>query len=142
MDSDSAVRTLGIEANQKIVIYQRSKELWQDVARSPELVARLQDDAFAFRFNLYLQGVCLQRIGTLEYMDASYDEIALMIVELRAKGEDNLMFKLSIPPPTVDMKGPIEDFDSVLNSIGWRPLTLDEQRVLYLAPHIVLTSED
>jgi hypothetical protein len=136
MDVGRVIQILAISAGDQVFLYETAEELWQDIGRSPEHVARLQNDVFAFRFNLYLQGICLRRIGTLEYMDASYDDIALMIAGLRGKGESLLTFNLGVLPG-VDLRGPRDDLDAALNAVGWRALSEDEQRVLYKAPNLV-----
>lgn len=92
MNVDQVIRILGIDADDTVVVHETAEILWRDIEKSTELVAQLQDNVFASRFNAHLQGHTVRRIGTLEFVDASYGHIGEMIAALRGKGESYAIF--------------------------------------------------
>jgi hypothetical protein len=136
MDADQVVRTLGIKAEDEVVVHETAEVLWRDIEKSAELVTLLQDDVFASRLNAHLQGHIVRRLGTPEFVDASYGHIGEMVATLRGKGESYAIFHGG-GLPGVDHRGPTDDLDAALGAIGWRALSNDEMRVLYSAPNLV-----
>jgi hypothetical protein len=136
MDVDQIIATLGIAAHDQVVVSESVENLWSVIEYSPEFMALLQDDGFASRLNAYLQGHTVRRIEKLEFIDASYGHIGEMIAALRGKGESYAYFHNG-GMPGLKHRGPTVDLDAALRSVGWRALSDEEMRVLYLAPNIV-----
>lgn len=123
-------------AEDKVVLHETADVLRRDIEKSPELVTRLQDDTFASRLNAHLQGHTVRRLGTHEFMDASWGHIGEMIATLRGKGEHRMIFEGG-GFFGVNHRGPTDDLDVALRDIGWRALSNDEERVLYSAPNLI-----
>lgn len=136
MHLDEVVYTLGIKAEDKVIVRETAEVLWRDMERAPELVALLQDDAFASRLNQHLQCFIVRRIETPEFVDASYDEIGKMIATLRGRGESHVLYRIG-GFPGVDHQRTTDDLDAALQAVGWRALSDSEMRALYLAPNLV-----
>jgi len=136
MDVDQVIRILGIKAEDSVIVHETAEVLWQDFEKSTGLTTRLQDDVFASRLNAHLQGHTVRRIETPEFVDASYGDIGAMIASLRGKGESYAIFHNG-GFWGVDHRGPTDDLDAALGAIGWRALSNEEMRVLYLAPNLV-----
>lgn len=135
MEVDKITEALGIGIDGKAVVRQSIDELWQDIGRSPEFLARLQDDTFASRLNALLQGHIVRRIAKPEFVDASYGHIGEMIAALRGRGESHLYYHNG-GLRGLDHRGAVEDLDRCLRSVGWRVLSDDEMRALYRAPNL------
>jgi hypothetical protein len=136
MAADHITRTLGISADEQVIVRQDDlSELSNDIQQSAEFMALLQDDVFASRLNAHLQAHTVRRIEKAEFVDASYGHVGQMIATLRDKGESHVFYHNG-GIWGLDHRGPTDDLDAALRSVGWRALSDDEMRVLYSAPNL------
>ena len=136
MEVSQILGILGVTAKDELALHETPEGLWGDIEKSPSLMALLQDDEFASRLNVHLQCHTVRRIDAAEFIDASYGHIGEMIASLRGKGESYAYYHNG-GMWGLNHRGPTDDLDLALRSIGWRTLSDDEMRVLYLAPNLV-----
>lgn len=101
-----------------------------DLAKSATFLARLRDDAFAWRF--YYYGDTWAREGTGEAdPHGSNRGVASMVARLRGVGESYLDFYLGESGAGSELCAE-EEVVAVMRALGWRPATDEEVEIGYV----------